>query len=209
MATDPVGPSSSGVPTVAGGASAVTPLASSPQMTSSTTPVAEPKTKSQKRRERRCPRRRARDSKGRRRRRRGESSSAGSQGPRLTSRAETPAREDRPAAREPADLYCPVCQCRIRERRLHKHIEALHLPWWLVPDHACWRCRVQEASVSRLYARHGSTCSPTMSEADAGTWAQLCNGLIRLIRNDLGCQSDAGLLTFITKRRYYPTDSSP
>ena len=106
--------------------------------------------------------------------------------------------------------YCPLCRFRVADYRLRRHIESFHLPWWIAPDRACWRCRVMEPSVSLLKLRHGSSCAPAaMTEADAGMWVRLCNGLLSLIREDLGCQTNVDLLRLVTDRQLYPSDTSP
>ena len=105
--------------------------------------------------------------------------------------------------------FCPVCQQRVGDSRLRRHIEARHLPWWIAPDRACWSCRVQESSISRRMQRHGDPCPPAMTEGNAGQWTQLCNGILRYIRHDLGCRDDEALLEYIREHRYYPTDASP
>jgi TatD DNase family protein len=48
-----------------------------------------------------------------------------------------------------------------------------------------------------------------MTEGDAGTWAHFCNGLLRLIRTDFECQSNAELLEHVASRGYFPHDTSP
>ena len=114
------------------------------------------------------------------------------------------------ASAAPDRPYCPLCRQRIADHRLRRHVEAFHLPWWIAPDRACWQCRVAEASISRLKLRHGSSCAPAaMTEGDAGTWVQLSNGLLRLIRTDLGCETNEDLLHLVLDQHLYPEDSSP
>ena len=105
--------------------------------------------------------------------------------------------------------YCPMCRQRVSVRA-KRHAEANHLPWWITPDRACWTCRRRESSLSNLLTRHANSCSQVaMTEEDATTWVHLCNGLLQVIRRDLGCKTNAELLSRVVARRYYPQDRSP
>ena len=106
--------------------------------------------------------------------------------------------------------YCFMCDSRVADGKLRRHIEQTHLPWWLVLGCVCWRCRRREPTPTLLRTKHSWRCSPApMIDADALEWARLCNGLLRLLRREWGCRSNAELLRLVVNRCWFPQETSP
>lgn len=106
-------------------------------------------------------------------------------------------------------FYCPICRDRVSVR-VKRHLEANHLPWWIIPERACWQCKRWESSLSNLKKRHSKSCPPAaMTESNATTWVHLSNGLLQVLRENFDCESNAQLLDLVVTRKYYPRDRSP
>jgi TatD DNase family protein len=112
-----------------------------------------------------------------------------------------PAVRNRPGSTGGNVVFCSICQTTVHDI-IGRHFEAHHLPWWLHPGRFCWECKSYVSSLSRLHLHHAK-CR-TMNPGDTRTWAHLCNGLLRLLREDLGCHDNTELLQLIVDRGYYP-----
>ncbi len=99
--------------------------------------------------------------------------------------------------------YCPICKIRIY-MKLRAHVLQHHLPFWLEPQHVCFRCRFPEGSG---FARRTNHIDCEKDSDFTKMWVLRCNRLLQLIANAVGVEMD-GLLDFVRLQGWYPQDKS-
>ena len=103
-------------------------------------------------------------------------------------------------------FFCPVCHTRLNQR-VRRHIEMEHVPWWLSPNRACWRCHGTTQSSTFTGYRHEICGSPVMTDRDIPTYVELANGLLQTLMEALNCSTHEQLLAYVIKNQLYPQSS--
>ena len=103
--------------------------------------------------------------------------------------------------------YCYICQQPIT-RRMRRHVEDCHVPWWLTPTRACWICEGTAQSATFVQYSHRSCGSQvSMQDTDILPWTRLANGLLTTLAEALGCASYQSLLERVCQEGWYPRDA--
>ena len=90
-----------------------------------------------------------------------------------------------PHGRMPAG--CPVCGAEVRE--VAPHVRRAHLPWFWVPDFACWACEAgqgEERQVGRHLRRCPSVQRALFTADQEDLWARLMAGALHRLVCDWG-----------------------
>ena len=99
--------------------------------------------------------------------------------------AEERRRGGAPHGRMPAG--CPVCGAVVRE--LAPHVRRAHLPWFWVPDFACWACEAGQGD-RRQVGRHLRRCPDAQRalfvSSQEDLWARLMAGALHRLACDWG-----------------------
>ena len=84
---------------------------------------------------------------------------------------------------EAARRSCPMCQKEVK--KVFRHMMALHLPWFFSPETACWECRKEVGTLSKL-AHHRKVHRCSTQEWSLGVWLvamrQLLEELARMLQ---------------------------
>ena len=81
---------------------------------------------------------------------------------------------------------CFVCGP-VEAKKMGRHLDYQHLPWWISPDTACWTCQQAERSLAFLRARHSNCGGYWETEDRFRRWVELVLELLDLLRASLGC----------------------
>ena len=81
---------------------------------------------------------------------------------------------------------CFVCGP-VEAKKMGRHLDYHHLPWWISPATACWTCQQVERSLAFLRARHSNCGGYWETEERFRRWAELVLGLLDFLRASLGC----------------------
>ena len=104
---------------------------------------------------------------------------------------------------------CPLCPRRIAGK-LRRHLQDAHLPWYLVPNLACWSCRCCESSLAFLHQRHGHHSGDwQFGDQHLGTWLSAVTGLLFTLSQAVGQKNPQELLRYVRRQQLYgPTPES-
>ena len=113
--------------------------------------------------------------------------------------------------RGPLGQTGPLCQLEVFVR-LRKHIDEVHLPWYLEPHRCCWTCEQSFPGIGLVLSYHnpeqpGHSASSLLTDDNLQRWARLMLGVITHIAIALSCPSIRDLLQLVIDRRWYPTES--
>jgi TatD DNase family protein len=102
--------------------------------------------------------------------------------------------------------YCPICKVTVAQR-LRRHAEEQHVPWFLSPNRACWTCKGTAQSATFAQYSHDTCVRVSMGDEDIGTFVQLANGTLELLRHELKCSTWEDLLQLVVDKGWYPTQN--
>ena len=99
-------------------------------------------------------------------------------------------------------LPCPVCPA--REVHVKRHVIKGHLPWYFIPETACWVCGHHEAKVNAILAHIGAEHQVGDSErVDRRNWSYLICGFLFSICKELGLSTLQELLGWVIAEKLY------
>ena len=106
---------------------------------------------------------------------------------------------------QPAGRQCPLCGERVKKMR--RHVERRHLPWWFHPEEICWTCRSYEDTACFLRARHTEKGHDTkFTTQRLEQWVGASLKLLEILRSVLGVETHQQMLNMVVKGKYYPTE---
>ena len=108
-------------------------------------------------------------------------------------------------------LACPTCD--LRTEHVKRHVLKFHLPWFWVPDLACWTCNKAFRSTTQLQDHcQMSKHLGTTGSKEREKWIQLINGSLDLVYKTLQLEGLTSLFQHIQKtsslRPTYPIQLS-
>ena len=108
-----------------------------------------------------------------------------------------PRRVRRQVKKKQKHMKCPICPpYTVHRNSLRRHAVEFHLPWFVVPDLACWTCREPFRAKERLREHIEASCvNGGFDDLHVTTWCHLMNNLISRLRFDLNCRDNKSLMT--------------
>lgn len=104
---------------------------------------------------------------------------------------------------------CPLCDETFPSRALRRHLDSQHLPWYVEPDRACYRCRVHVNTQSALRCYHGTHAPHLTENGDLqDSWLRLISEMLDIVNRDLGLANVDCLLDYVLRNKLYPTESN-
>ena len=100
---------------------------------------------------------------------------------------------------------CLLCQKQVPN--LRRHVETYHLPWYFVPELACWKCQQTAYNLSSLLERHvGCGFQGHYNDQRYLHWLESMKAFLDQLNRICGYQKSTDLLLWCCNARFFPQD---
>ena len=100
---------------------------------------------------------------------------------------------------------CSLCQKQVPN--FPRHVETYHLPWYFVPDLACWKCQQTACNLSSLLERHVSCgFQGHFDDQQYLHWLESMRAFLDQLTQMCGYQTSTDLLLWCLNARFFPQD---
>ena len=97
--------------------------------------------------------------------------------------------------------------CQKQVPNLRRHMETYHLPWYFVPELACWKCQATPYNLSSLLERHvGCGFQGHFDDQQYLHWLESMRTFLDQLTWMCGYQRSTDLLLWCRNARFFPQD---